>query len=197
MTHTLHRQGTAENLANDYLVIALPNPQLPDFMEKMERFYQICLKHNPVNYRSSVAWRIYVFDSEEKVTSVLKDIIEAQLGLSIVVSGLYDKVEDCCNAVGIKPHNINYSLGFWGNRAKLPPTNIAEITTMCGHGLISPNLVYYMAERVAKGLPVADAADEIAKCCICDIVNTARCKHLLSKLAEDIRCNNRDISKSP
>ena len=197
MTHTLHRQGTADNLENDYLIIGLPNVQLPDFRGKMERFYEICLKHGPVNHKSSVAWRIYVFGSKEKVTSVLKDMIDAQLGLSIVVSGLYDQVEDCCHGVGIKPHTINYSLGFWGNKDKLPLKNILEITTMCGHGLISPNLVSDMAEKVAKGLPVADATEEIAKCCVCDIVNGKRCKQLLNKIAEDIESGKLDISKSP
>lgn len=197
MTHTLHRQGTAENLANDYLVLALPNEPLPDIREKMGKFYQICLKHRPVNANSSVAWRIYVFDAKEKVTNVLKELVEAELGISIVVSGLYDEVADCCHRVGIEPHTINYSLGFWGNTSKLPPKNILEITTMCGHSLISPNLVWDMAQRVSKGFPVADATEKVAKRCACDIVNGKRCELLLEKIAEDIRSDRLNAPQSP
>lgn len=197
MTHTLHRQGTAENLANDYLIIGLPNVLLPDYREKMEKFYQICLKHKPVNSKSSVAWRIYVFDDKEKVTNVLKDIAEARLGISIVVSGLYDEVKACCRRARIEPHTINYSLGFWGNTSKLPPKNILELTTMCGHGLISPNLVWDMTKRISKGFPSADAAKKIAKCCACDIVNCKRCELLLQKAAENVRSGKLTVPQSP
>jgi len=146
MTHTLHRQGTAENLANDYLIIGLPNVQTPDFREKMARFYEICLKHEPVNSSSSVA--------------------------------------------------INYSLGFWGNKGRLPPKRILELTTMCGHGLISPNLVWHLGQKVSEGLPVADAAREIAKCCVCDIVNCRRCELLLEEMAQDIRSGRLTVPQS-
>lgn len=196
MTHTLHRQGTAENLANDYLIIGLPNVQTPDFREKMARFYEICLKHEPVNSSSSVAWRIYVFDDREKVTSVLRDVTDAELGISIVVSGLYNEVAASCHSVGIEPHTINYSLGFWGNKGRLPPKRILELTTMCGHGLISPNLVWHLVQKVSEGLPVADAAREIAKCCVCDIVNCRRCELLLEEMAQDIRSGRLTVPQS-
>ena len=195
MTHTLHRQGTAENLANDYLVMALPGVPSPDIRERMDKFYQICMKYEPVNYRSSISWRIYVFDEKEKVDKILQEIVEADLGISIVVSGLYDKVRDCCHKAGIdEPHTINYSLGFWGNTGKLPEGNILELTTMCGHSLISPNLVKDMARRIAKGFPAASAAEKIARSCVCDIFNTKRGEVLLEKIAGDIRSGKLNIS---
>ena len=197
MTHTLHRQGTAENLANDYLVMALPGVLSPDVREKMEKFYQICMKYEPVNFKSSVSWRIYVFEDKEKVTNVLREIVEAELGISIVVSGLYDKVADCCHRTGIKPHTINYSLGFWGDSSKLPQRNILELTTMCGHTLISPNLVWDMARRVSKGFPAASAAERIAKCCLCDIFNTTRGEVLLEEIAEDIKSGRLTPPQAP
>ena len=190
MTHTLHRQGTAENLANDYLVMALPGVPSPDIRERMDKFYRICMKYEPVNYKSSISWRIYVFDDKEKVDKILQEIAEAELGISIVVSGLYDKVRDCCHKAGIKPHTINYSLGFWGNTSKLPQRNIFELTTMCGHSLISSNLVWDMAKRVSKGFPSSNAAERIAKSCLCDIFNSKRGEVLLEKIAEDIRSGN-------
>ena len=190
MTHTLHRQGTAENLANDYLVMALPGVAAPDIRQRMEKFYQICMKYEPVNSKSSISWRIYVFDDKEKVDNILQEIVEADLGISIVVSGLYDKVRDCCLKAGIEPHTINYSLGFWGDTSRLPQRNIFELTTMCGHSLISPNLVWDMAKRVSKGFPAANAAEKVAGSCLCDIFNTKRGEALLEKIAEDIRSGN-------
>jgi len=190
MTHTLHRQGTAENLANDYLVMALPGVAAPDIRQRMEKFYQICMKYEPVNSKSSISWRIYVFDDKEKVDNILQEIVEADLGISIVVSGLYDKVRDCCLKAGIEPHTINYSLGFWGDTSRLPQRNIFELTTMCGHSLISPNLVWDMAKRVSKGFPAANAAEKVARSCLCDIFNTKRGEALLEKIAEDIRSGN-------
>ena len=190
MTHTLHRQGTAENLANDYLVMALPGVAAPDIRQRMEKFYQICMKYKPVNSKSSISWRIYVFDDKEKVDNILQEIVEAELGISIVVSGLYDKVRDCCLKAGIEPHTINYSLGFWGDTSRLPQRNIFELTTMCGHSLISPNLVWDMAKRVSKGFPAANAAEKVARSCLCDIFNTKRGEALLEKIAEDIRSGN-------
>lgn len=197
MTHTLHRQGTAESLANDYLVMALPGVPAPDIREKMEKFYQICMKYEPVNSKSSISWRIYVFDDKEKVDNILKELTDAQLGISIVVSGLYDKVRDCCHGAGIEPHTINYSLGFWGDTGKLPQKNIFELTTMCGHSLIPPNLVWDMAGRVSKGFPVADASEKIAKCCLCDIFNTKRGGALLEKIAEDIKSGKLTPPQTP
>lgn len=191
MTHTLHRQGTAENLANDYMVMALPGVPAPDIRERMDKFYQICIKYQPVNAKSSISWRIYVFDDKEKVDNVLREIVEADIGISIVVSGLYDKVRDCCHQAGInQPHTINYSLGFWGNTDKLPERNIFELTTMCGHSLVAPALVRDMAQRVAKGFSAATASEKIAKSCICDIFNTRRGEILLDSIAADIKSGN-------
>ncbi len=194
MTHTLHRQGTAENLSNDYLVLPFGGGQPPDSQAKREKFIQICLKHEPVNYDNLCSFRIYVFDNKEKVDKVLQELAEAELGVSIVVSGLYDKVGDCCHKAGLKPHTINYSLGFWGNADKVPDKRFFELSSMCGHSLISPNLVRDMAKRVAKGFSAATAADRISKVCLCDLFNTKRGEVLLESLAADIKSGNLRIA---
>jgi len=49
MTHTLHRQGTEENLAHDYMVLPFGGGQTPDSREKRDKFIQVCLKHEPIN----------------------------------------------------------------------------------------------------------------------------------------------------
>ena len=187
MTHTLHRQGTEENLANDYLVLPYGGGQSPDSRAKRDRFIQICLQHEPVNKNSICAFRIYVFDKKEKVDSVLRELAEAELGISIVVSGLYDRVKNSCLQAGLKPHTINYSLGFWGNPARIPEKRIFELSSMCGHSLVSPSLALDMAKRVAKGYSATTAAEKMAKNCLCEIFNSKRGAELLEGLAADIK----------
>jgi len=190
MTHTLHRQGTEENLANDYLILPFPGRQTPDIQRESEQFIQICLKHEPVNRENLCSFRIYVFDDKGKVDKVLQELAEADLGISVVVSGLYDKVRDCCHKAGLKPHTINYSLGFWGNADRIPEQKLFELTSMCGHSLISPNLALDMANRVAKGFSAAVASEKMAKVCLCELFNTKRGEVLLEKLATDIKSGN-------
>jgi len=187
MTHTLHRQGTGENLANDYLVLPFGGTQPPDSRENRERFIEICLKHEPVNKENLCSFRIYVFEEKEKVDKVLRELAEADLGMSIVVSGLYDEVADCCHKTGLKPHTKNYSLGFWGNPEKIPEQRLLELTTMCGHSLIAPSLALNLAGRVAKGFPAATASEKMARQCLCELFNTKRGEILLEELAADIR----------
>ena len=187
MTHTLHRQGTEQNLMHDYLVLPFPGRQGPDIQEKRKQFIQTCLKHDPVNKDSVCAFRIYVFDEKEKVDRTLKELADAELGISIVVSGLYDKVKDTCLRAGLKPHTINYSLGFWGNPAQIPEKRLLEISSMCGHSLVSPTLALDMAKRVAKGYSATTAAQKMAKNCLCEILNSKRGAVLLEELAADIK----------
>jgi hypothetical protein len=187
MTHTLHRQGTEENLMHDYLILPFPGRQGSDVQEKRQQFIQTCLKHDPVNKSSICAFRIYVFDEKEKVDQVLKELADAELGISVVVSGLYDKVKDSCLRAGLKPHTINYSLGFWGNQAKIPEKRLFEISSMCGHSLVSPTLALDMAKRVARGYPATIAAQKMGKNCLCEIFNSKRGAELLEQLADDIK----------
>jgi len=187
MTHTLHRQGTETNLMHDYLVLPFGGGQGPDSRAKRDRFIQICLSQGPVNKNSICAFRIYVFDEKEKVDAVLRELKEAELGTSIVVSGLYDKVKNTCLQAGLKPHTINYSLGFWGNPARIPEKRLFEVSSMCGHSLVSPTLALDMAKRVAKGYSATTAAEKMAKNCLCEIFNSKRGAVLLEELAADIK----------
>ena len=78
---------------------------------------------------------------KEDVVNILKETPDANLGLSIIVQGIPEEVNNCLRQVGLKPHTVHHSLGVWGMTEKLPGTEILEITTMCGHGMTSPNLV--------------------------------------------------------
>jgi hypothetical protein len=52
-----------------------------------------------------------VFKDQETLTRFIKELKEAELGLSTVVSGLYDDVKGCCGRVGIKPPYCGALLG--------------------------------------------------------------------------------------
>ncbi|HHY91892.1 MAG TPA: hypothetical protein GX511_00965, partial [Firmicutes bacterium] len=51
MTHTLHRQGTTENLSHDYCVLAISAQGINSAGsgEKLQAIKEIFLKHHPVN----------------------------------------------------------------------------------------------------------------------------------------------------
>jgi hypothetical protein len=51
MTHTLHRRGTKENLAKDYVVFAMSAKGIneKDSAEKMRKFLQMAQRYKPVN----------------------------------------------------------------------------------------------------------------------------------------------------
>lgn len=51
MTHTLHRQGPAEDLDDDFLVLAMPPRALDEkaAVDRQKRFLRLALRHDPVN----------------------------------------------------------------------------------------------------------------------------------------------------
>jgi hypothetical protein len=156
-------------------------------MEKVEKYNEICRRHHPINPDRPRAWYIWVFDNRENMRAALKELAEAELGLPVVVSGLFDEVAECCRRAGTAAHTVNHSLGFWGRAEKLPPREILEITTMCGHGLVAPNLVWHLAERIRRDhVSAASACQEMRMMCICDIFNHVRAEELMERLVEAI-----------
>ena len=203
MTHTLHRRGSAESLSEDYVVLMLRAIGVndTDYVPKLQEFLRICLRHNPVNIGCETKGSMYeytpeeiiadvhgdthaVFDNPQAVSRVLKDLKGADLGLSVVVSGIYKTVDECLEEAGLKHHTANFSLGIWGKTEKLPGDEILEITTMCGHGMIATNLVKAIIEEVSAGRKTPDeAARALTPNCTCGIFNPARTARLLAKAA--------------
>lgn len=201
MTHTNHRQGTRESLSKDYVVFmyAAKGINDKDAGLKLQEFLRMGYKYGPVNagparvgdmfmsspeklvervVRATSAYM--VFDDRGKVEALVNDVVEADLGLSVIVSGLFDEVDEVCRAVGIKRHTAQCSLGVWGRVERLPQAEILDITTMCGHGMLSFNLVRRMAAEVSKGLISLEKAGRImAKPCVCGVFNPKRAEDLL------------------
>ncbi|MFH1016065.1 MAG: hypothetical protein V1771_03595 [Chloroflexota bacterium] len=205
MTHTLHRVGTKQNLADDYTFVILPaqgiNSEGSD--SKLRQYLHIALRHNPNNIGSDSSteggWYTHtteqiirnchgeahaVFSDKKDVIAFLKEVKKANLDMSVVLSGLLDEVNEICKQVGLTRHTVNFSLSYRGKVSKLPSREILEVTTMCGHHMISPNLVKVIVEDIKKGRKkVADGAKEIAKPCTCGCFNVVRAEKLLGAMA--------------
>jgi hypothetical protein len=206
MTHTLHRSGTRESLNGDYVFLYMPAFGInnKDSGPKLREFLEIAQRHNPVNMGNAFYGNRFakgldnvmdnikkdggvvhaVFDNEADAAGMLKDAKEADLGLSLVVSGLFDRVQGMCQKNGIHRHAATYSLGVWGKTEKLPPEETLGVVTMCGHGMISAARVNSMAEDIKAGRKSAqDAAKELARQCDCGVFNPSRAAKLLAAMA--------------
>jgi len=101
-----------------------------------------------------------------------------------VVSGLIDRVRDIAAEVGINPHTINLSLGIHGGTDKLPPADIRQFTTMCGHAMISPKLVKDVIRKVKTGkTDTWEGSLTLARPCACGIYNPHRSQEMLEDLS--------------
>lgn len=206
MTHTLHRRAGLDGLENDYVIMAMPARGINNdgqVVEKLQGFLGIFAKHNPVNmgalgishlYESTpeqIIENVYpelpmvhgVFTNRADLIAALSEIKEADMGISIIVSGLVDAADCCIREAGLKRHSINYSLGIWGDTRLLPDEKYLQITSMCGHAMISLNLVKKMIADIKQGaITVEAAAAELAKPCVCGIFNGVRAQQLLEEL---------------
>jgi len=203
MTHSLHRRGTAESLSGDYVILCLPAVGFndDDHDSKLREFLRIALRHDPVNIGAIMLGNMYshkaqevvdsahgivhaVFVSKDVVSEVLKELKEADLGMSVVVSGIFENVDECAEKAGLKHHTANFSLGIWGKTEKLPSNDILEVTTMCGHAMVSANLVTTMVDEVKAGRKTPEeAAKVLAPQCACGVFNPARAAKLLAAMA--------------
>lgn len=203
MTHTLHRRGTAESLSKDFVVQTLRAMGFNSegYLPKCQEFLRIALCHHPVNIASEMKGNRFefpdddiiaeangdsfaVFDNPEDLTDFLKEVKKADLGLSVVVSGIFEKVDECFEKAGLKHHTANFSLGIWGEQDLLPDNDILEITTMCGHGMIPTNLAKVMVSEIREGRRTPEtAAKVLAPNCSCGIFNPVRAAELLEAVA--------------
>jgi hypothetical protein len=208
MTHSLHRRGSACSLKDDFVILVTPavNVNHVGSGPKLWKVLDIITEVGPNNIGSYETGTIYTgatieeirenmpetprvrccFDSKEKMLEVVRRIKEEDLGLSVVLSGLNEDILDMCQALDIKPHSVNYSLGVHGATELLPPEEVLELITMCGHGMISKDLVVKAIEEVKKGKKSPyDAAVMVGQPCVCGIFNVSRAEKLLSKYIQD------------
>jgi len=202
MTHSLHRQGTREGLRRDFVVfaIAAQGVNAAGTAPRFREFARIVEPYGPVNLGDMRTGNMFagdtadivagtqdnsifhaVFTDAATVAQVLADLRRADLGLSIVVSGLFDEIARCCQKAGIKEHTVEHSLGIMGRTDRLPAREVQEISTMCGHGMVSFRLVEHLADGVRRGsVGLKEACRRLARQCHCGIFNPARAEDILS-----------------
>jgi len=207
MTHSLHREGSVDSLERDYCLFVYPARgfnyagSAPRLRRLLEILYEAgpsniiatSLRRNPYSgvSRQEVldsikdGTRIYcTFNSRDKLKEALRRIKEADEGISIVVGGLIDRVREMAAEIELKPHTINLSLGIHGRTDRLPPPEIRQFTTMCGHGMVSPNLVRDVIRKVKRGkMDYWKGSLILAAPCTCGIFNPHRSEELLRNLA--------------
>ncbi|MDF1592501.1 MAG: hypothetical protein P1P89_13370 [Desulfobacterales bacterium] len=206
MTHSLHREGTIDSLERDYALFIYPARgfNYKGCAPKVRRLVEIVYQAGPVNMiATTLRHNLYsgvrpeevldsikegsrvfsVFNNREGIKEALKGFKAADEGISIVVSGLIDRVREIALEIGLDPHTINISLGVHGGTDRLPPPDIRQFTTMCGHGMVSPLLVRDVIRRINSGkISSWDGSLVLAKPCACGIYNPHRSAELLEEL---------------
>ncbi|HSR11112.1 MAG TPA: hypothetical protein VLS90_06675 [Thermodesulfobacteriota bacterium] len=182
MTHSLHREGPLELLNEEFVIFVYPARgfNYDGSAPKVRRLGEMLFQQGPANllvttlrenmYRAVSHEQILdsikdgakifcVMDTREKFKETLAKIKKIDAGISIVVSGVMDRIREISAELGIDPHTVNISLGIHGNTDRLPPPDIRQFTTMCGHGMVSPNLIRDLLRRVKTGkVPLREAS---------------------------------------
>jgi hypothetical protein len=126
-----------------------------------------------------------VFDTRANCVAFLAALKQADLGLSVNVSALADTAHACCKQAGITRHSVGYSLGFHGDLNLLPDRHVLEISTMCGHGMVSHNFARKMMDWVKEGRrDPQQAATYMARFCSCGVFNPTRAARILEEVRE-------------
>lgn len=209
MTHTLHRQGKAEDLKEDFVLLLRTSRWVnhDGSEETMRRIWEVISHHQQdlVNFGNhNPTWgggELYdmealkkansriihaVFKDREKIKACLKEIKDNDFGISVVISGLCGETEKICSEIGLSPHTVNYSLGIHGKTDCVPQGEVLEIHTLCGHAMVSANLIQHMVKEIDKGkITCKAAAKKLSRMCDCGIFNTYRAEKLLCKMTPD------------
>jgi len=204
MTHTLHRRGDRDSLSQEYILLTMSAKRLNEegSADRMREFLGILLRHHPVNYGDVVTGNGHVksqeeilqniqstsvvhgvFTDERAVVDVLQELKAADLGMSVVITGIHDGTETVCQKSGLAKHTVEHSLGIFGQLKRLPADEILQLTTMCGHAMVPANLVEKVIVEIKRGKKtVKEAALELTRPCHCGIYNPVRAESLLRRL---------------
>jgi hypothetical protein len=207
MTHTLHRQGCVQALQGDYVVFVFAEEEesapgalathkarlhqrfprgyamLRSLKRAVVRILRVIGIRRPEEEPKEELAGLFVLHSREELSNCVEMLKKANTGESIVVSGLVDEVNSCLAELGLCPHTVQLSLGYFGKKELLPSEEVLEITTMCGHHMISPRLVEGLASDIGKGrMTPEEAAEAMAKLCTCGAFNKVRAVETIGAL---------------
>jgi hypothetical protein len=166
----------------------------------METVAEIVLRHRPDNFiglplgiaeedliplAGMTGIITAVFNEKDEVSRLVEEIKSKKLGISVVLSGLFSDIRDICEANGLTAHTSHYSAGVFGKTDKIPDRLTLDVTTQCGHALVSRYYVKDIVRRIKKGqLSASEGSELLSKPCVCGIVNKRRTAEILSKMAD-------------
>ena len=203
MTHTLHRVG--DYLEEDYVVLIMPSKgiNVEGSGPKLKKYIELAIEAGAIKIGDAGAGNEYlqggkdkvlenivdqavvhaVFNNKEDLIKTLKAFKEADLGMSVVISGLFEHVGTCCKEAGLKKHTINQSMGRWGNTDRLPPAETLQLNTMCGHGMVAMGLIEEVINDIKAGRStVEEGAQRLFAPCACGVFNPHRAARILIDL---------------
>jgi hypothetical protein len=208
MTHSLHREGSAESLKDDFCLLAYCTKGINDkgAYQKLLQIIDILQNNGLANLgvpaaRKSTRAGLTLTEiremlekkgiprfwscvpGEENIQAVLGALKKGDFGLSITVSGLIDTIMEISKKLDIQPHTISLSGGIHGKTKQLPVPEILEVTTMCGHAMVPANLVEKVIWDIKRGKQTyREGALELSRPCHCGIFNPVRAERLLRRL---------------
>lgn len=204
MSHSMHRRGPAESLKHDYilLVTAASGINSEGSKDKLRQVLDLVWEIGPINTGSNEVGTILsgvsveeikagftavprvrcCFDNVEKMRTIIRRLLDMDLGISVAISGPRLEIEEICSEFGIQPHSANFSLDIWGKKEQLPSEEVLQFVTMCGHGMISKSLVIDTIEKVKAGkLTPEQGAVRMGGPCVCGLFNPTRAIEALQK----------------
>ena len=207
MTHTLHRRVNDAIPGKDFVILCMAAQKFNDrgAGEKLKKIFQLLLDLNPENIADDNLGGIYTGETpqtildhmgdkayvgvalsdEGKLKEALTRLKKADLGMPVVVSGNFDAVFKILKQVGLKPHTVNMSLGTFGKKEILPRPEVLEITSMCGHQMVTARQVETVFRKTKnKKITPEEGAKELARSCTCGIINPQRASVLIANQAK-------------
>jgi hypothetical protein len=204
MTHSLHRRGDAADLRDDFVMLVMAGDRMKHDAVRsgMGEVWDLLSQYGAqlANYgtlrgggrhkkpieqlKAAAPWIIHaVFSSRETLRQCLAELKARDLGVSVAVSGCDQEVAQICAELSLEPHTVQYSLGIHGRVQKLADEGVLAISTMCGHAMVSPNLIGYMIERIGRGkMTHAQAAAKLTGMCDCGVFNQHKAERLLKQM---------------
>ena len=181
-------------ISKNFSVLDIPELPVPrKFFEWLEKLFPSRGKEiimRLTGLESQVITALYT--DRAKVTSLIREITGDWLSrnrkkgypISLVLSALAEEGHACCRETGLTEHSFLHSLGFFGKIHDMPSEDELALITMCGHGLISVHRIRYLVQRIRSGdITPMEAGEDIAKPCVCGIVNPERAKTVFQGLA--------------
>lgn len=207
MTHTLHRRSEAIYEGKEFTILCMAAQGFNDkgAAEKLKAVYRLVASTHPDNLADDNLGGRYTGHTDEailghmgdkayigatytdcsRLKAVLEKLKAADLGISVVVTGHYDAVFRVLKEVGLKPHTVNMSLGFFGDTERVPSKEILAVSTMCGHGMVTAHRIESMITDVKQNRCTAkEGGEKLASTCTCGIFNPKVASDILGKITE-------------